>query len=67
MYKETKATTLSAASEIDGLVVVNMFAQKTEEGNVNFNTNIQNQTLYKANKDECDADIATFKNHVEEM
>lgn len=67
MYTETKSTTLSANIQFEGTVVVSMYAQKSEVGDINTNINIQSQTLYAAYKDECDEYIATFKKHVEEL
>lgn len=67
MYKETKSTSLSANVIIENQTVVNMYAQKTTTGDVNMNINIQSPTLYEAYKEECGADIATFKEHVEEL
>lgn len=67
MYRETIAKTISATTVLENTTVVNMYAQKSTTGDVNMNINIQSPTLYEANKVECDADIATFKAHVEEM
>lgn len=67
MYSETKATTLNAYIQLENTTVVSMFAQKSSKGDVNMNINIQSETLYQANKAECDADIETFKSHVEEL
>lgn len=67
MYTETKSTTLSANIQLEGTVVVSMYAQKSEVGDTNTNINIQSQTLYTAYKDECDKHIATFKEHAEEL
>ena len=67
MYSETKAITLSAYTMIDNQMVVNMYAQKSEKGDMNMNVNIQSEALYQANKEKCDADIETFKNHAEEL
>lgn len=67
MYKETQSTTLQASTQIDNQMVVSMFAQKSTKGDVNMNIQIQSETLYQANKSECDTDIATFKEHVEEL
>lgn len=67
MYKETISKTISAATMMENTTVVNMYAQKSTTGDVNMNISIQSPTLYEANKAECDADIATFKAHVEEM
>lgn len=67
MYSETMSTQISATTLIENQVVVNMYAQKSTKGDVNMNINIQSPTLYEANKEECDADIATFKEHVEEL
>ena len=67
MYNETKATTLQANTQIENQMVVSMYAQKSTKGDVNMNIQIQSETLYQANKVECDADIATFKAHVEAL
>lgn len=67
MYKETRSINLSANVLIENQTVVNMYAQKTTTGDVNMNISIQSPTLYEAYKEECDADIVTFKEHVEEL
>lgn len=67
MYKETKATTLQGSIIIENQSVVSMFAQKSNRGDLTINVNIQSETLYKANKEECDENIATFKAHAEEL
>ena len=67
MYNETTSTQISANTQIENQTVVNMFAQKSTKGDVNMSITIQLPTLYEANKEECDADIATFKEHVEEL
>lgn len=67
MYSETKATTLNAYVQLENTTVVSMFAQKSSKGDVNMNINIQSETIYQANKAECDTDIETFKSHVEEL
>lgn len=67
MYKETKSTSISGMIILENQTVVNMYAQKSEAGDVNTNITIQSPTLYKAYQEECDADIATFKEHVEEL
>lgn len=67
MYNETKATILQANIVLENQTVVNMYAQKSTKGDVNMNINVQSPTLYEAYKAECDADIATFKSHVEEL
>lgn len=67
MYKETKATTLQGSVLIENQSVVALFAQKTDKGDLTLNVNIQSETLYKANKEECDENIATFKAHAEEL
>lgn len=67
MYNETKATTLQATTQIQDQIVVGMYAQKSAKGDISMNINIQNEVLYQANKAECDADIETFKEHVEEL
>lgn len=67
MYTETRATTIQANTQIENQMVVSMYAQKSTKGDVNMNIQIQSETLYQANKAECDADIKTFKSHVEEL
>lgn len=67
MYNETTSTQISANTQIENQTVVNMFAQKSTKGDVNMSITIQSPTLYEANKAECDADIETFKAHVEEL
>lgn len=67
MYSETKSTQITAYTQIENQTVINMYAQKSTKGDVNMNITIQSPTLYEANKAECDADIETFKAHVEEL
>lgn len=67
MYRETKSTSINGMVVLENQTVVNMYAQKSEAGDVSMNVNIQSPTLYKAYQEECDADIATFKAHVEEL
>lgn len=67
MYTQIKATTLTAYTQIENTTVVNMYAQKSTTGDVNMNITVQSPTLYEANKEECDKDIATFKAAVEEL
>lgn len=67
MYTETRATTIQASTQIENQMVVSMYAQKSAKGDVNMNIQIQSETLYQANKAECDADIERFKSHVEEL
>lgn len=67
MYSETKATTIQANTQIENQMVVSMYAQKSTKGDVSMNIQIMSETLYEANKAECDADIETFKSHVEEL
>ena len=67
MYKVTKSINLNAYTQIEGQIVVNMTAQKSEAGDVNMNIAIQSPTLYEAYKTECDKDIAAFKDSVEKL
>lgn len=67
MYNETKSTQITAYTQIENQTVVNMYAQKSTRGDVNMSITIQTPTLYESNKAECDADIETFKAHVEEL
>lgn len=65
MYSEVKSTILNGSIQIEGAMVVGMYAQKSNKGDISININIQSETLYQANKAECDADIKTFKEHAE--
>lgn len=67
MFYESKSTMITASTQIENQVVVTMNAQKTAKGDVNTNITIQSETLYRAYQAECDADIETFKTHVEEL
>lgn len=67
MYSETTSTQITAYTTIENQTAVNMYAQKSTRGDVNMNITIQSPTIYEANKAECDADIETFKAHVEEL
>ena len=67
MYSETTSTQITACTTLENQTVVNMYAQKSTRGDVNMNISIQSPTLYEAHKAECDADIETFKAHVEEL
>lgn len=67
MYNETVSKTINAYTMLENTTVVSMYAQKSTKGDVNTNIQIQSETLYQANKAECDADIETFKSHVEEL
>ena len=67
MYTEIKAASLQGSVLIENQSVVALFAQKTDKGDLTINVNIQSETLYKANKEECDENIATFKAHAEEL
>lgn len=67
MYSETQSKTISAFTQIENQTVVSMYAQKSTKGDLNMNITVQSETLYETNKAECDADIATFKAHAEEL
>lgn len=67
MYKETKSKILTGTIQLESTTAVSMYAQKSEEGTVQMNINIQSPTLYEAYKKECDEDIKTFKAHVEDL
>ena len=67
MYKETKSTILTGTIQLESTTAVSMYAQKSEEGTVQMNINIQSPTLYEAYKEECDENIKTFKSHVEDL
>lgn len=67
MYNETVSTSINAYIQLENTTVVSMYAQKSTTGDVNMSINIQSPTLYEANKEECDENIAIFKEHVEEL
>lgn len=67
MYKETRATSIQATTQIDNQIVVSMYAQKSAKGDVNMNITVNSEILYQEHKAECDADIETFKSHAEEL
>ncbi|MGM0215471.1 hypothetical protein [Enterococcus sp. AZ109] len=67
--KSTKSVMLSGSSEIDGQQVIYLSANVTTEnaGNTTINLSVQNQELYKANKEECRKDIDEFTKKVREI
>lgn len=67
MYTGLKSVTLSGQSIIENVQVVQMYAQKSENGNMNMNINVIRKDIYDANKAECDADIEEFRAEVEEL
>lgn len=67
MYTGLKSVTLSGQSIIENVQVVQMYAQKSENGNMSMNINVINKNIYDANKAECDADIEEFRAEVEEL
>jgi hypothetical protein len=67
MYTGLKSVTLSGQSIIENVQVVQMYAQKSENGNMNMNINVINKNIYDANKAECEADIEAFRAEVEEL
>lgn len=67
MYKQTKAQTLQAQTIIDSVAAVAMYAQKSDNGNMTMNITIQSEKLYEENKEECDADIAHFREEADKL
>ena len=67
MYTGLKSVTLSGQSIIENVQVVQMYAQKSENGNMNMNVNVIHKDIYDANKAECEADIEAFRAEVEEL
>lgn len=67
MYTGLKSVTLSGQSIIENVQVVQMYAQKSENGNMTMNINVINKNIYDANKAECEADIEAFRAEVEEL
>lgn len=67
MYTGLKSVVLSGQSIIENVQVVQMYAQKSENGNMNMNINVIHKDIYDANKAECDADIEEFRAEVEEL
>lgn len=67
MYTGLKSVTLSGQSIIENVQVVQMYAQKSENGNMNMNINVIRKDIYEANKAECEADIAHFRAEADEL
>lgn len=65
MLNITKSTMLNGTITLENTVAVSLYATKTQKGDVNLSVNIQSETLYQANKKECDEGIAEFKKEVE--
>ena len=68
MLNTNKTINISGNSVIDGQVVVYMNASLSTDGstNENINKNINNQTLYEANKGEVRKDMRDFEDLVYE-
>ena len=67
MLNITKSTMLNGTITLENTVAVSMYATKTQKGDINLSVNIQSETLYQANKKECDEGIAEFKEEVEDL
>ena len=67
MYTETTAKTINAQSIIDHKCVVNMFASKDSTGSLNINVSVSDREVYEENKEECDADIAHFREEADKL
>lgn len=65
MLNITKSTMLNGTITLENTVAVSLYATKTQKGDVTLSVNIQSETLYQANKKECDEGIAEFKKEVE--
>jgi len=66
MLNTSKSITISGQSIMDGQVVAYMTANLSTDGNTNesINKNIQNQTLYDANKEAVRKDMRGFEDLV---
>lgn len=66
MLNTSKSITISGQSIIEGQVVSYMSANLSTDGNTNesLSKNIQNQSLYEANKDEVRKDMRDFEDLV---
>ena len=61
-----KKISITGDSKINGQRVIYFSATVTTDsaGNTNINQSIENQTLYRQNRDECRKDIDDFQNKV---
>ncbi|MGB3160356.1 MAG: hypothetical protein WBA84_03815 [Carnobacterium sp.] len=65
MLKTNKQINLNGASEIDGVIAVNLNSNiQSETGVGSINQYVQNVELYEANKVQVRKDIAEFQNMV---
>lgn len=69
LVNQTHTQNFGAVSAVDvnggtGQPVVIMNASINQNGAISFNQQIQNPTLYEANKEEADADIEAFRTEV---
>lgn len=64
-----KAVTLTGTSTIEGQQVVYLSANVTTDnvGNTSITQNIQNQSLYRPNREECRKDVDDFQAQVWEV
>lgn len=67
--KTTNSVTVTGISEIEGVQVVYLSANISQEtaGSSTISQNITNKELYNANKADCRKDIADFQEHVYEL
>lgn len=60
MLNTTTSKNFSGTSTIDNVVVANMYADISENGNVNINKTITDQKAYSQNKTAVEKDMADF-------
>ena len=71
MLKTTKTISVTGRSTVTDtekeVVAVTMSANISEDGAVSINKYIQNTELYKAHKDDVDADFTEFEKYVDTL
>lgn len=60
MLNTTISKNFSGTSTIDNIIVANMYATISENGNVNINKTITDQKMYAKNKETVEKDMSDF-------
>lgn len=60
MLNTTISKNFSGTSTIDNIIVANMYATISENGNVNINKTITDQKMYAKNKETVEKDMGDF-------
>lgn len=68
MLKTIKSTTLNGYSTVEGVNVVSLYANISQEGNAdNISTSILDKDLFTANKSVCRKDMNDFQDLVDSV